>query len=369
LNYRSVGLEAWGVYLPKERHTSEYISQKTGIPKNIIEEKFGLKSKTVPGPDDHTVAMGAKASLQALERANLTPEDLDLIIWAGEVHAERPMMTYGTNLTPEDLDLIIWAGEVHAERPMMTYGIKLQQLLGNPSRAWAFDINQRCGTFLVGMLLAKSLIQTDSNIKRVLVASGYRNSDLIDYKNIRSRFMISLAASGVAAIIRADYKKNEILGISAISDGRFADDVYVPAGGTVQPISAEAIENQQIYLDVPDPEGLKGRLDKFSMDTFVRVIDDALKKSGYSRDDIDYLALLHMKRSAFEYVAKAVGVDPYKQSTYFEDIGHNGQNDGIISLERGIKSGKIKNGDIVVITAAGIGWAWNAGVIKWGKND
>lgn len=342
MNYRSVGLEAWGVYLPKERHTSEYISQKTGIPKNIIEEKFGLKSKTVPGPDDHTVAMGAKASFQALERANLSPEDLDLIIWAGEVHAERPMMTYG---------------------------IKLQQLLGNPSKAWAFDINQRCGTFLVGMLLAKSLIQTDSNIKRVLVASGYRNSDLIDYKNLRSRFMISLAASGVAAIIRADYRRNEILGISAISDGRFADDVYVPAGGTVQPISAEAIENQQIYLDVPDPEGLKGRLDKFSMDSFVRVIDDALKKSGYSRDDIDYLALLHMKRSAFEYVAKAVGVDPYKQSTYFEDIGHNGQNDGIISIERGIKSGKIKNGDIVVIAAAGIGWAWTAGVIKWGKND
>ena len=181
--------------------------------------------------------------------------------------------------------------------------------------------------------------------------------------------MISLAASGVAAIIRADYKRNEILGISAISDGRFADDVYVPAGGTVQPISAEAIENQQIYLDVPDPEGLKERLDKFSKDSFVRVIDDALKKSGYSRDDIDYLALLHMKRSAFEYVAKAVGVDPYKQSTYFEDIGHNGQNDGIISLERGIKSGKIKTGDIVVIAAAGIGWAWTAGVIKWGKSD
>lgn len=342
MNYRSVGLEAWGLYLPKERHTSEYISQKTGIPKNIIEEKFGLKSKTVPGPDDHTVAMGAKASFQALERANLSPEDLDLIIWAGEVHAERPMMTYG---------------------------IKLQQLLGNPSKAWAFDINQRCGTFLVGMLIAKSLIQTDSNIKRVLVASGYRNSDLIDYKNIRSRFMISLAASGVAAIIRADYKRNEILGISAISDGRFADDVYVPAGGTIQPISIEAVEKKQIYLDVPDPEGLKGRLDKFSKDTFVRVIDDALKKSGYSRDDIDYLALLHMKRSAFEYVAKAVGVDPYKQSTYFEDIGHNGQNDGIISLERGLKSGKIKNGDIVVLTAAGIGWAWTAGVIKWGKSD
>ena len=341
-HFRPVGLETWGVYLPKERHSSDYIAHETGIPKEVLEDKFGLKAKTVPGPDDHTVAMGAKASLKALERANLTPNDLDLIIWAGEVYAERPMMTYG---------------------------IKLQQLLGNPTNTWAFDINQRCGTFLVGMLLAKSLMQTDSSIKRVLIASGYRNSDLISYKNLRSRFMISLAASGVAAVIKADYAVNEILGISAISDGRFADDVYVPAGGTMQPISAEAIKNNQIYLDVPDPEGLKERLDKFSMDSFVKVIDNALKLSGYTRGDIDYLALLHMKRSAFEYVARAVGVDPYKQSTYFEDIGHNGQNDGIISLERGLNSGKIKNGDIVVLTAAGIGWAWNAGVIKWGNKD
>jgi 3-oxoacyl-[acyl-carrier-protein] synthase-3 len=339
MDLRPVGLESWGIYLPKSKHTSDYISEQSGIPKEILEDKFGLKSKTVPGPEDHTVAMGAKASFQALERANLTADDLDIIIWAGEVYAERPMMTYG---------------------------IKLQQLLSNPSKPWAFDVNQRCGTFLVGMLLGKSLLQTNPEIKRVLIASGYRNSDLINYKNQNSRFMISLAASGAAAILKSDYKTNEILGISAISDGRFADDVYVPAGGTIKPISKEAIDNDLIYLDVPDPEGLKERLDKFSMDAFVRVIDDALHKSGYTRKDIDYLALLHMKRSAFEYVAKAVGVDPYKQATYFEEIGHNGQNDGILSLEYGLNSGKIKKGDIVVLTAAGIGWAWNAGVIKWG---
>ncbi|MFX0019733.1 MAG: 3-oxoacyl-ACP synthase [Promethearchaeota archaeon] len=339
MKFRPVGLESWGIYLPKERHSSDYISKETGIPKKILEDKFGLKSKTIPGPEDHTVAMGAKASFQALERAKITPNDVDIIIWAGEVYAERPMMTYG---------------------------IKLQKLLGNPNHPWAFDINQRCGTFLVGMLLAKSLIQTNPEINRILVASGYRNSDLINYKNPRSRFMISLAASGAAAVIKGDSNKNEILGISAISDGRFADDVYVPAGGTEYPISAEAIEQDLIYLDVPDPEGLKQRLDNFSMTSFIKVIDDALQKSGYKREDIDYLALLHMKRSAFEYVANAVGIDPYKQATYFEDIGHNGQNDGIISLEYGVKSGKIKDGDIVVLTAAGIGWAWNAGVIKWG---
>lgn len=338
----SVGLEAWGVYLPKERHTSDFISKETGIPKEIIEEKFGLLSKTVAGPEDHTVQMGANASLQALNRANLTPEDLDVIIWAGEVYAEHPLVVNG---------------------------IKLQQLLGNPMKPWAFDVNQRCGTFLVGLLIGKSLIQLNPKINRILVASGYRNCDLINYKNPRSRFMISLAASGVAAVIRGDYTKNEILSISAITDGRFVDDVYVPAGGTLQPLTVKALEEGLNYLDVPDPEGLKERLDRYSMNSFVKVIDDALEQSGYSREDIDYLALLHMKRSAFEYVAKTVGVDPYTQSTYFENIGHNGQNDGIISIEFGLRDGKIKNGDIVVIVSAGIGWAWNAGVIKWGYSE
>ena len=340
VNYRPVGIESWGVYLPKERHSSEYISQETGIPKDILETKFGLKAKTVPGPEDHTVFMGAEAAKQALEKAGITAEDIDCIIWAGEVYSEYPMQTYG---------------------------IKLQKYLGCPTTPWAFDINQRCGSMPVGLLLAKSLMQIYPKMKRVLVASGYRNSDLINYKNPRTRFMISLAASGVAMIVKGDSTENELLGISAISDGRFADDVYVPAGGTVNPITAKAIEEGLTYLDVADPEGLKVRLDKFSMDSFVKCIDDALEQSNLTHNEIDFLALLHMKKSAFDYVARAIGVDPDKQSIYLDDIGHNGQNGMVISIDRGIKQGMIKPGNIVVFAAAGIGWAWNAGVIRWGK--
>jgi 3-oxoacyl-[acyl-carrier-protein] synthase-3 len=342
LSYRPVGIESWGVYLPEKRHTSEFIAKETGIPKEILESKFGLKAKTVPGPNDHTVYMGAEASKQALERAGIPAEEIDCIIWAGEVYSEYPMQTYG---------------------------IKLQKYLGCPKKPWAFDINQRCGSLPVGLLLAKSLIQINPNMKRVLVASGYRNSDLINYKNPRTRFMISLAASGVAVIVKGDSTTNEILGISAISDGRFADDVYIPHGGTVHPITAESLEKKLNYLEVIDPDGLKERLDKFSMETFVKVVDDALLQSDLSRDDIDFFALLHMKRSAFEYVAKAIGVDPYKQSIYLDDIGHNGQNDIIISIERGVNEGKIFPDNIVAFAAAGIGWAWNAGVIRWGTPE
>ncbi|MDF1540647.1 MAG: 3-oxoacyl-ACP synthase [Candidatus Thorarchaeota archaeon] len=335
---KAIGIESIGIYIPTERHTAEHISEQSGTPVEIIKSKIGMLSKSVPGPDDHTVAMGVKAAKIAIERADINPAT--------------------------DIDLVIWAGEVYAEHPMQTYGIKFQNDVG-ATEAWAFDINQRCGTVIVGMILGKSLMQTHG-FKRVLIGSGYRNSDIIDYSNIRTRFMHDLAASGVAMILRNDYPHNILREGSVISDGQFAEDVYVPAGGTVMPATCETIENRLHYLDVRDPVGLKDRLDRLSMSNFLKVVDESLEKSGYSREDIDYLGLLRMKRSAFEYVAHECGVHPYEQSTYFDEWGHMGQNDSIVSLEEGLKSGKIKDGDVVVLTAAGIGWSWNAMTIDWG---
>jgi 3-oxoacyl-[acyl-carrier-protein] synthase-3 len=318
---------------------AEFISSQSGTPIEIMKTKIGLKSKAVPGPGDHTVAMGVKAAKTAIERAGINPE--------------------------EDIDLVIWAGEVYAEHPMQTYAIKFQDAIG-ATNAWAFDVNQRCGTIIVAMMLAKSMMITHG-YKRVLIGSGYRNCDLIDYSNIRTRFMHDLAASGVAVILRADYPKNVMREGAVISDGRFSEYVYVPAGGTVMPITCEAIEKGFHYLDVTDPDGLKKNLDELSMKNFLKVVDESLGKSGYIRDDIDYLGLIRMKRSAFEYVAHQLGVDPYRQSTYFEEWGHMGQNDAIVSIEEGLKDGKIEDGDLVVLTAAGIGWAWNALTIEWGN--
>jgi 3-oxoacyl-[acyl-carrier-protein] synthase-3 len=336
---KHIGVESIGTYIPEERHTAEYISEQSGTPVDIIKTKIGMVSKSVPGPDDHTVAMGVKAAKIAIERAGIDPA--------------------------KDIDLVIWAGEVYAEHPMQTYAIKFQNEVG-ATGAWAFDVNQRCGTIVVAMILAKSLMQTQG-YRRVLIGSGYRNSDLIDYTNIRTRFMHDLAASGVAMVLRNDYPQNVVLEGSVISDGQFSEDVYVPAGGTVMPATCETIENRLHYLDVTDPPGLKERLDRLSMSNFLKVVDESLEKSGYSRKDIDYLGLIRMKRSAFEYVANELGVHPYDQSTYFTDWGHMGQNDSIVSLEEGLKDNKIKDGDLVVLTAAGIGWSWNAMTIKWGK--
>lgn len=334
----SVGVVSIGVYVPKGFHTSEDIARASGVPKQIVEEKMGILRKVMPSSDkDHPISMGVEASKAALERGNINPENIDLVIWSGEEYKEYPMITAG---------------------------IKLQHEVG-AINAWAFDISQRCGTMIVGLKLAKDIMIANEDINTVLVAAGYRNCDLINYQNQRTRFMFNLAAGGAAAVLRKNHHRNHILGAAFMSDGSFADDVYVPAGGTVMPASHETLERKLHYLDVRDPEDMKRRLDDLSMKNFLKVINDALEKSGYTTKDIDYLAILHMKRSAHNYILSELGLKE-SQTTYFEEYGHLGQCDQILSLELGLRSGKIRDGSLVVLVSAGIGYAWDALVIKWG---
>ncbi len=123
---------------------------------------------------------------------------------------------------------------------------------------------------------------------------------------------------------------------------------------------------ENYYFQIPDPEGFKARLNEVTLKNFYYVIDDALRKSNLTRKDISYLAILHFKRSAHLEVLKELGLRQ-DQTTYLEKYGHMGQNDQIFSIKEGILNAKIKDGDIVVLVGAGVGWTWNAAVVRWGN--
>ncbi|PKR76895.1 hypothetical protein CEY16_13895 [Halalkalibacillus sediminis] len=333
----NVGIVATGVYIPEKMMSSKELSERSGIPLEVVENKLGIKSKPVPGPDDHTAEMGIRAAKKAFEKCGIDP---------GEV------------------DLVIYIGEEHKEYPLWTAGIKTQEALGCYN-AWAFDVALRCGTTIMAMKVAKDMMIADERIRTVLLAGGYRNVDFIDYQNPRTRFMYNLGAGGAAMILQRDFDKNLVQESTLITDGSFSEDVAVVGGGTKQPMSNEVLEQNLYQLDVLDPEGMKKRLEQKSMDNFVKVVRDAVKRSGLEVKDVDYLAMLHMKRSAHHYILKELDMDE-DQSIYLEDYGHIGQMDQIISLELALEEGKVKDGDVVVFVSAGIGYAWGASVIRWG---
>jgi 3-oxoacyl-[acyl-carrier-protein] synthase III len=335
----SIGIAAAGTYIPCTYITAAEIAAETGIPEHVIASKFGLTRKPVPGPDDHTNAMALWAAQDALADSDITPDEIDVVLCTTEEWKEYPL----------------W-----------TAGIKLAYDLG-ARRAWAIDVQMRCGTTIGALKLARSLMLAEPDVKMVLIAGGYRNGDLVDYRNPRSRFMINLSAGGGALLLRKGYPRNRLLGTSVIVDGSFSLDVIIPAGGTMEPLTAEAIAAGRNRLDVPDPEGMKQRLDTLSMQNFLRVIDEALAQSGHTRADIDYLNVLHMKRSAHDFVLRELGLRE-DQSFYLSDFGHIGQQDQALSIKKGLETGRLRDGDLMVMVAAGIGYAWGAGVVQWGSN-
>ena len=146
------------------------------------------------------------------------------------------------NIDPKKIDLIIYIGEEHKEYPLWTAAIKIQEEIG-AYHAWGFDIAQRCGTTIMAMKVAKSMMESDSSIETVLLAGGYRNSDFIDYTNERTRFMFNLGAGGAAMILKRDHPENIILESDIVTDGSFSEDVVVPVGGTKKPLTPEDLQN------------------------------------------------------------------------------------------------------------------------------
>lgn len=326
-----------GTYVPAGRMSAAQIAVASGLPEGVVRDKLGIQRKAVPGPEDHTNAMGVRAAQAALADAKLAADAIDVVISINEEHKDYP----------------VW-----------TSGIKLAHDLG-AMRAWAFDIGQKCGTGVLGLKLARDLIVADSAVNTVLVAGGYRNVDLIDYRDPAVRFMYNLGAGGGAAVVQRGAGVrggHEILSSRFITDGSFSLDVLVPVGGTRAPLTTENLHDYR--LQVADPEGMRARLAHKSLDNFTAVVREAVRDAGAALSDIAYLAMLHMKPSAHQEVLRRLGL-PAARSIYLSDYGHLGQVDQFLSLQLARDQGRLKSGDLVVLVAAGVGYVWNALCLRW----
>ncbi|MEW6136303.1 MAG: 3-oxoacyl-ACP synthase [Bacteroidota bacterium] len=334
-----IGITGTGIYIPKGRMTAAQIAAATGgrWTEEAIHEKLGINSIVIPGPEDGTQEMGARAALDALHRS-------------------------GTD--PAEIDLILCIGEEWKEYPLTTSGIYIQERI-KARNAWAIDVQQRCGTTVAAMKIAKDMMTADPEIKTVLIAGGYRNGDFIDFKDPAVSFMYNLSAGAGALIIKKDAGKNLLLGTHIITDGSLSRDVGVEYGGTEKPITAENLHQAYKSLRVFDEKHMKDRLNEVSMSNWMHCISEAFRKSDLPMSSLGYLACLHFKRSMYVAMVESLGLT-MEQTIYLEDYGHMGQIDQILSLHLALEKGKVKDGTIVSMIAAGIGYSWSANVIHWG---
>lgn len=328
------GLTGLGTYVPAGRLSAAELAAASGLPEWVVKDKLGIAQRVLPGQDDHPTAMG---------------------VWA----AERALADAGVR--PEDVDVVISITEEHKEYPVWTSGIKLAYDVG-ARNAYAYDVGQKCGTAVLALKQARDLIRADESVNTVLVAGGYRNSDLVDLQDPDVRFMYNLGAGAGAAVVQRGVG-HELLGAHILTDGSFSLDILVPVGGTKAPLTHANLSDYR--LRVTDPAGMKERLEPVSLENFVRVVEGAVARSGATTADIAYLAMLHVKRSAHDYLMRRLGLRD-EQSIYLSDYGHLGQVDQLLSLELARDQGRLRAGDLAVAVAAGVGYVWNAIAVRWG---
>ena len=333
----TVGLVDFEVYLPETFMTAADLSGLTGIPETVIREKLGVNRKPVGGPEDHCVAMAIRAARRLLARTGIKPEEIDLIIYPGEEYKE----------------FVCWTGSIKIQKELGAY------------RCWSFDLPFRCAATPLAFKVAKDLMLTNDDLDTVLIAGGNTNAYLVNYRDPDSTFMFDMAPSGHAAILKRGYDRNLILGTGIHTEPIFADDVIPLLGGTKYRMTHEALDGERWKLVITDPERMKRDLAERSLPAFLQTVDLALEKSGLTRADIDYLAILHTKRSGHEAILHELGLRA-DQSVYLEDYGHLGHTDQYLSLQLGIERGKVKPGDHVVFLGAGTGYAFTSTVIRWG---
>ncbi|WP_137283514.1 3-oxoacyl-ACP synthase [Halorussus salinisoli] len=332
-----VGLTGYGTYVPDETVTGEEIAAQSGIPREVVVEKMGVREKRVCPPDaDHATDMCVNAAEDALADADVAPEDVDVVLYHGS----------------EFKDFVVWSAAANVAERIGADG------------AFAVESYALCAGAPLAVRQAKSQLLADAP-ETALLVSASREEDLVDYENEDSSFMFNFGSGACAMVLEAnpddDRTRATVRESAAVTDGSFSEDVVMPAGGSRNPPSHTTVEQGLHVLDVPDPEGMKERLADVSLQNFLDVADDALASSGYDRDDLDFVALTHMKRSFHDLLTDELDAEDY----YLDEYGHVQSVDQILALDEGLDRGLVESGDLLCFLAAGTGYTWAATVLEW----
>lgn len=341
-----VGIVGQGLYLPQPRMTAADIAAATGgvWTEAAIRDKLGVVEKPVPGPEDGTQDMAVKAALDCLQR---------------------------TGCDPTDIDLILCVGEEWKEYPLTTSGIYVQERIG-AHRAWSIDLQQRCNSTVAALKIAHDMLIADPELRTAMIVGGYRNGDFLDYRDPAVSFMYNLGAGAGAFLVRRDHPSNHLLGFHIMTDGSMARDVGVRYGGCSQPLETlDEATWQQLRqggnrsLTLFDAEHMKNRLNEVSMGNWMTCLDRALLRAGLDRSGIDFLNVLHFKPSMYRQLLADLGLRE-DQSLYLPEYGHIGQVDQMLITHEALQRGRLRDGMVMAILAAGIGYVWGAAVVRWG---
>jgi 3-oxoacyl-[acyl-carrier-protein] synthase-3 len=293
-----------------------------------ITSRTGIKQRRKAAPGEYTSLFAVKAARQAIERARIDPAEIDTLICA--------------TVTPDQI--------------LPSTGCLVQAELG-ANNAAAFDLAAACSGFLYGLTLANGLIRTGQS-RCALVIGAEVLTQYVDYTD-RSTCVIFGDGAGAAVLGPVDGERG-ILAARIRSDGRYAEHLYAPGGGTRLGSSAETIAAGEHFFKMKGNE-----LFKVAVRSMTEISREVLEEAGQAAADVDLFIPHQANQRITDAVASKLDVELERVYSNISMHGNTSSASIPIALDECVEAGRVREDSLVLLASFGGGVTWGGVLIRW----
>lgn len=321
---RSV-VRGYGAALPKRVVTNRELEGVVATSDEWIVQRTGIRQRYIAGEGETTASLGEQAARAALDKAGLTPDDIDLIL----VATSTPDNTFPAT------------------------AVNIQQRLGM-THGFAFDMQAVCSGFVYAMATADLYIR-GGMAKRVLVIGAETFSRILDWED---RTTCVLFGDGAGALVleaaegEGSLADRGILTSHLRSDGSHKEKLYVDGGpSTTGTVGHLRMEGREVF--------------KHAVGMITDVIEAAFVSTGTTAEDLDWLVPHQANRRIIDGSARKLGIPTEKVVVTVDLHGNTSAASIPLALSVALDDGRIKQGDLVMLEAMGGGFTWGAVLVRW----
>ncbi len=324
----NAGIISTGHDYPKGILTNADLEKIVETSDEWITSRTGIKQRRKAADDEYTSQFGVRAAQKALDNCDVDAKDIEIIICA--------------TTSPDQI--------------LPSTGCLIQKELGATNAA-GMDVFAACSGFLYGITMVESMIRT-GQIKHALVIGSEVLTKYVDYTD-RSTCVIFGDGAGAAVLGPVPDDKG-ILATKILSDGRYDEQLYSPGGGTKLGTTHETIDNRDHFFKMKGNE-----LFKIAVRSMSNISKEMLDKAGYTVDDLKLVIPHQANQRITDAVASRLNVPEEKVYSNIAEHGNTSSASIPIALDECIRSGKIEEGDLVLMTAFGGGVTWGGTLVRF----
>jgi len=319
-----------GHYVPARVLTNLDLEKIVETSDAWITERTGIRQRHVAAEGEASSDMAAHAAVRALEAAGLSAKDLDLII----------------------------VGTVTPDMPLPSTAAFVQHKIGARPDCPSFDVAAACAGFIYGLSIADQFI-AGGGAKRVLVIGVELLTRVLDWKD-RSTCVLFGDGAGAAIVGPAIDDGKGLLCTHIYADGSQADALKIPGGGSRFPASHATVDAGLHYVHMVGQDVFKYAVRALSSASLT-----ALESSGISKDEIRWVVPHQANLRILDAVSKRVGIPLERFVLNISKYGNTSSASIPIALDEARRAGIIRDGDSVLMTALGGGFAWGSAVVRF----